>query len=591
VLGGIVVLLWALVFGTGNHKPAPQLGLDLKGGTTVTLTAVTEHGKTPNPDQLQTAKQIISQRVNGLGVAEAQVVTEGNDRIVISVPGKKGDAVKQIAQTAQLRFRQVLQAQQTALPQAPTPSTTPTPNPSGTPSPAPSSSMTPQPSASPSQGAQSKVSAKPSGSSQKRPLSAALSAASPSPSASPSAKTGSTGNTSSAGSTPSGSGGPVVSATDPYAGIPAQQLFANPKVTCKDLNSRPPGATDNVKAQVVACDQNGVKYLLDRAKVVGTDIKSANFGQDPNNLGGWQVNLSFTGSGQGSWTNLTKQAFGASPPKNQVAIVLDGKVVSAPAIQSVIPGPAQITGSFTRNQAQQLANVLKYGALPLTFQTSQALTVSPTLGTEQLKAGLLAGGIGLALVVIYSLVYYRVLGLATISSLVISGAIVYSAVVLLGRYVGFTLSLAGIAGFIVAVGITADSFVVFFERLKDEAKEGRTVRSSVPRAWVRARRTILSADTVSFLAAVVLYLFAAGDVKGFAFTLGLSTIIDVVVVFLFTHPLIAWASHFRAFDSGRITGLGHLRPRQPAPALAGAAGGGTRTRRAAGRRTSTPKEF
>ena len=211
--------------------------------------------------------------------------------------------------------------------------------------------------------------------------------------------------------------------------------------------------------------------------------------------------------------------------------------------------------------------------------------MSPTLGTDQLKAGLLAGGIGLVLVVVYSLIYYRALGLVTIASLVVSAGLTYAMLVMLGKQIGFTLTLAGIAGFIVAVGITADSFVVFFERIKDEVHEGRTARTAIPRAWVRSRRTILSADTVSFLAAATLYYFAAGDVKGFAFTLGLSTILDLVVVFLFTHPLVSLFSRSAAFGSARFTGLDHVRvrrhrhPRQ----RAGSAGAGQR-RRGRGRR-------
>src|SRR2546430_1687025 len=188
-----------------------------------------------------------------------------------------------------------------------------------------------------------------------------------------------------------------------------------------------------------------------------------------------------------------------------------------------------------------------------------------------MKYGLLAGGIGLILVVVYCLSYYRALGLVVIASLIVSGSLIFGSLVLLGRYIGFTLSLAGIAGFIVAIGITADSFVVFFERLKDEVKDGRTIRSAVPRAWLRARRTILSADAVSFLAAAVLYLLAAGPVKGFAFTLGMSTIIDLLVVFLFTHPLVALLARSSAFTSPRFSGLGNLRSDKAVEAAAAAA--------------------
>jgi preprotein translocase subunit SecD len=258
-------------------------------------------------------------------------------------------------------------------------------------------------------------------------------------------------------------------------------------------------------------------------------------------------------------------------------------VVSAPTIQGAINGQTQITGNFDQTQATQLANQLKYGALPLTFSQATAQSISTELGSTQLRDGLIAGAIGIALVFLYALIYYRLLGLVMIASLAISGLLVYGSLVLLGRQIGFTLSLAGIAGFIVAIGITADSFVVYFERIKDEIREGRTLRSAVPRAWVRARRTILSADAVSFLAAAILYLLAIGDVKGFAFTLGLSTILDLVVVFLFTHPLMTVLARFRSFGSSRFSGLGRVdRRRTAAPAagpddreLVGAAGGRT----------------
>jgi preprotein translocase subunit SecD len=234
-------------------------------------------------------------------------------------------------------------------------------------------------------------------------------------------------------------------------------------------------------------------------------------------------------------------------------------VITAPENQTTIPGDTQITGTFTQQSATGLANELKYGALPLNFIPKTNTTISATLGTDQLKAGLLAGGIGLALVVIYSLIYYRALGLVTIASLLVSGGLTYAMLVILGKQIDFTLTLAGIAGFIVAVGITADSFVVFFERIKDEVHEGRTSRVAIPRAWERARRTIISADTVSLLAAVILYYFAAGEVKGFAFTLGMSTVLDLVVVFLFTHPLISLFSRSSAFGSARFTGLNQVR--------------------------------
>ncbi len=353
--------------------------------------------------------------------------------------------------------------------------------------------------------------------------------------------------------------------------------FFVPTITCKQLDGRNPQyMTDDkfLNQQVVACDQTtpDTKYLLDAAKVQGTDIASASANYDPVNYastGGWTVNLQFKGAGQTKWSDLTKAEVG-----QQVAIVLDNQVVSAPTIQAVINGPAVISGTgITADSAHTLATQLKYGALPLGFVQQTAQIVSATLGLQQLEYGLLAGAIGLALVILYCMLYYRALGLVVIASLLVSGSIVFASLVLLGRSLGFTLSLAGIAGFIVAIGITADSFVVFFERLKDEVKEGRTVRSAVPRAWVRARRTILSADAVSFIAAVVLYALASDQVRGFAFTLGLSTIIDLVTVFLFTHPLVHVLSGTRTFTSPRVSGLGGLRNRAaPSGSPAGRAG-------------------
>jgi len=232
-------------------------------------------------------------------------------------------------------------------------------------------------------------------------------------------------------------------------------------------------------------------------------------------------------------------------------------VVSAPNINEAIPGgKTEISGRFNQKSATDLANVLKYGSLPLSFDASESETVSATLGLTSLRAGLIAGGIGLALVFVYCLFYYRALGILTILSLALSGLVVYAVLVLLGRWIGFTLDLAGIAGFIVAIGITADSFVVFFERLKDEIREGRTFRSAVPRGWIRARRTILSADAVSFLASAVLYVLAVGQVKGFAFTLGMSTVLDLIVVFLVTHPLVVLASRSRFLSHPSMSGLG-----------------------------------
>ncbi len=290
--------------------------------------------------------------------------------------------------------------------------------------------------------------------------------------------------------------------------------------------------------------------MLGPSFLEGTQIASAQAAVNSQGVGS-VVNVTFKSEGASIWGQYTTAHVG-----DAVAFTLDGKVVSAPTIQGAIFGTTEISGQFSQAQAQNLAGVLRYGSLPLSFESSEAQTVSATLGLASLDAGLIAGGIGLLLVFVYCLIYYRVLGILTILSLVLSGVIVFAVLVLLGRWIGFTLDLSGVAGFIVAIGITADSFVIFFERLKDEMRDGRTFRSAVPRGWVRARRTILSADAVSFLASAVLYLLAVGQVKGFAFTLGLSTVLDLVVVFLVTHPLVALASSSRVFGSPTLSGLG-----------------------------------
>ncbi|GAC1445020.1 MAG: protein translocase subunit SecD [Mycobacteriales bacterium] len=523
-LAAILVLLYAIVAfaGPGSKVLSPKLGLDLQGGASVILTPKT----TPKAGQLQTAVDIINRRVNGAGVAEAEVVTQGSN-IVVSVPGGNRESVASLATTAQLRFRQVLNV----LPGNPQVARQPSTQPSA-PSVTTTINPTPAPSASKkasgralSSGLLAAASAKPTPQPARKPTTA--------PSPSPSAST-STGEKDSIG----------VRTGAPYT----PQAFA--ALDCSQKANRRGGADDNPDAQIIACSEDGSeKYQLDVAKVRGNDVKGAAAQRDQT-LGQWQVIVKFTGSGQDKFTKLTEATI-----NKRVAIVLDSVVISAPTIQSRIDSDAQITGNFTQASSANLANTLKYGALPLSFTPGQTQTVSPTLGKDQLHSGLLAGGIGLIAVVIYSLLYYRMLGFVTIASLSMSGLLVYASICILGKQIGFALSLAGIAGFIVAVGITADSFVVFFERLKDEIKEGRTPRSAVDRAWVRARRTILSADTVSFLAAIILYFVSVGGVRGFAFTLGLSTLLDVLVVFLFTRPLISWLSRFTWFSNHRFTGF------------------------------------
>ena len=584
-LAGLLVILYLLVFFTGG-SPKPALGLDLQGGTTVTLTAHTESGRAPSKDDLDTAQTIIENRVNGLGVANSNVVTQGNDQIVISVPGSNGDQAKSLGTTAQLYFRATLAGplavNQTSNGSSPTPSPSPSKSPSKSPSPSSSQSQSPKSSSSPKANSAPQLHRDltgPGGSAQTAPQHGAVhgqpadfTVAAPKPKPTPT---------------------PTPSATAPAngqlpQGVPAS-LAPDLNKTCNQL-AKIAAAPSAKNRQVVVCtDDNKAKYVMDKPLIAGTQVKGASavYNSDPTSGAqvGWSVSLDLKSKGQRIWTDYTSQNNEQKNPgalANQVGFVLDGRLLGPPpAIQGTIPGATSISGNYDATSAKTLANNFKYGALPLNFTTSNAQTVSATLGSTQLKAGLLAGGIGLILVVVYSLLYYRLLGLVTIASLVISGLLVYASVVLLGRQLGFTLTLAGIAGFIVAVGITADSFVVFFERLKEEVIGGRTMRSGVPRAWLRARRTILSADAVSFLAAAILYYLAAGDVKGFAFTLGLSTILDLVVVFLFTHPIVSMLSRSKVFSSPRFSGLGSLRQRS---ATAGEAPDTSAAERAAARR-------
>jgi preprotein translocase subunit SecD len=558
----IIMALYALVFFTGDKKAHPKLGLDLQGGTSMTLSAKTlAGGKAPDKDRLERARQIIANRVDTSGVAEPEVVTEGNNNIVVNVAGKTtADQMRKLVAPAELRFRKVL---------ASTPDTSGAqPSPSASASGTPSASASPGAAAasgSPSAPASGSASPTPSGSAAAAPVSQSIEKQR----AAVIAKLGQAYQAAQTIQSPDQVDPSLLPLLKPFstlssdevAVLPADIQYNVPTISCKQLTGRQPGSISDPKQPVVACGTaNGapVKYKLDIAKVLGTDVKDASFTNDPTN--GWVVNLAF--KNQDRWTNLTKEVFGngsADKSAREVAIVLDNQVVSAPSIDAVIQGDAIIYGQFSRDDVVTLSQQLKYGSLPLTFAIQSFENVTPTLGTQQMVMGLIAGGIGLVLVILYCLFYYRGLGLVVIASLLVSGITVYGALVLLGRTTGYTLSLAGIAGFIVAIGITADSFVVFFERLKDEVKDGRTVRSAVPRAWVRARRTILSADTVSFLAAAVLYFLAIGAVKGFAFTLGLSTLIDVLVVFLFTHPLVATLSRSSAFTSPRFSGLGNLR--------------------------------
>ena len=459
-----LVALLALAF--LQSATAVRLGLDLRGGTSVTLQpriAPGESGKVTN-EAIDQAVSIIRQRVNSLGVAESEVAAQGsgtNRQIVISVPGDTGRRVVElVGQTAELRFRQVL-----------------------------------------------------------------------------------------ASATGTGVADP---AATPAAGVSAEVNAKFAALDCTKLANLQGTGTDAPTETIAVCDRAGTtKYILAPAEVLGRQISKASAGIDTQGGSAWYVSLTFNGEGTTAFGALTTRVTTLAEPLNQVAIVLDGLVVSAPRINEPIPsGNAQITGSFTQLEAQDLANVLKYGALPLAFDRGEVQQISPTLGADQLNAGLIAGGLGMLLVFLYSLLYYRGLGLVTVGSLLVAGSFVYVLFLLLGKWIGFTLTLAGIAGAIVAIGVTADSFIVYFERVRDELREGRSLRTAVETGWIRARHTILVADFVSIIAAVLLYFFAVGGVRGFAFTLGLTTLVDLLVVFTFTKPLVTILARLNFFSSG-----------------------------------------
>jgi preprotein translocase subunit SecD len=589
------------------------LGLDLSSGTTVTLKAVPEKGhSTPSSGAMNQAISIMNNRVNGAGFNNAQVQQQGSQNITVSVPGQGAQKVVGIVgKTAQLRFRQVLLCSgvsTTCEPQALVSGAAAAP--SGSPSPSPSTSVSPSASAS------AKASSSPSasgGTGQAAGATRLGAAGAASPAASPSASASSSA-TPPASPSPSPSAaasGPSVAGDSSKVSKPVLALFN--KVNCADPKwqqkayGNNSAAWDDTATQIVSCDSTGVKYVLATAPVTGQELTTASAALD-NQTSQWIVQFSLNGKGGRAFANLTTQMFttyggGGTPTSvlDQFAIVLDGSVVSAPDIQQPITGgQGQISGPstnpFTQAQSTKLANVLKYGALPLTFHTQDVSSVSPELGSAQLHAGLVAAFIGLLLVVIYSFMYYRGLGLVSVFSLVSAALLSYLSVVLLSKYEGFTLTLDGVAGLIVAIGITADSFVVYFERLRDEVREGRSLRAAVERGWTRARRTILVSDTVSFLAAALLYIIALGDVKGFAFTLGLTTLVDVVVVFLFTKPMVTLLARTKFYGQGhKLSGLDPARlgarspwrgSRRPAPSRP-AAGGAASTASATPPRTTT----
>jgi len=515
----------------------PKLGLDLEGGTEMTLEPVlADASQQVNQGQLDKARDIISQRVDSYGVAEAEVTTQGGRNIVVSIPGTPDAAtLDAIKKPSQLRFRAVLTAD-AGSPQATGTATATGTETTGTGTPS-STATTPPPAFTPDTPATGAAT------SANRAVPQAL-MADPTPAPTSTAPTDST-------ATPSPT---PTDASDP-AWVTPEILDEFTKLDCSKQGAVNAVVDDPAKPLVTCSDDQKSKYILGPVEVDGTDIADASAGYQVSQNGQptsvVEVQLKFTSDGAKKFGDVTTRLIGLQGVRNQFAIVLDKQVISAPTTQAAITnGQASITGNFTIESARALANQLKFGALPMSFALQTQDDISPTLGSEQLKLGLLAGLIGMLLVIVYSLLQYRLLGLVTVASLVIAALLTYGVLTFLGWSYNFRLTMAGVTGVIVAIGVTADSFIVYFERIRDEVREGRPLVAAVEAGWARARRTILAADAVNFLAAAVLYFLAAGNVRGFAFTLGVTTLIDLAVVFLFTHPVVAMLAHTKFFGGG-----------------------------------------
>jgi preprotein translocase subunit SecD len=516
-----LIVLFAVIAGlftimAVNNVWAPKLGLDLSGGTTITLTAANTSGSgTVDPTSLELARSIIQQRVDAQGVGETEVTTSGGNQIIVTAPNvQQDDLVKLVGQTAELTFRQVYKAEQVS---------------TGT---SDSGTVT-DPSASPTS----------SSTANRRPLPQL-----PTPVPSP---------------RPTAAADPAPS----LATLMKWQPSARDTAEFDAYQCGEPSPTPDVADQpLITCDKDGTtKYLLGPALIKGERVASASAGM-PDKSVTWEVQLKFDSEGGSQFFTVTKQLYDnytkdPTTVTNRFGIVLDGVVISAPSVGQEAGGPiaggtASITGDFTQKSATELANVLSYGALPLSFEVSSVDSVSAKLGADQLQAGIIAGLIGLLLVVAYSVLYYRGLALVVTMSLAVAGSLTWAMMVLLGQAIGFALNLAGIAGAIVAIGVTADSFIIYFERIRDEVRDGRSLRTAIETGWVRSRKTILAADSVSLLSAVVLYVLAIGAVRGFAFTLGLTTLIDLVVVFFFTKPLMTLLGRTKFYGQGmRFSGF------------------------------------
>ncbi len=599
VFGGIGA---ARLWGDPPAPLAPQLGLDLAGGRQIVIEPVVEGGSSVSTEQVTQAIDIIRRRIDGGGVGEAEVSRLGDQNISVAIPGNpSATQLEALSRSSQLAFRPVLVAEPTGpQPEAPGPPpflplpddarreqldqlqqpdpATPTTDPS-----APAvDPATPSDSEDPATDDPATDNPATDDAEQTNGAPASLSLPGRGMSAAVPAQDGD-GITDDAGSTtappaPDDPADPLPPEEDPssLAQVTPELQAQFDELDCtadaqdsdaKDTDGQDAQGQDQVAQQVAsapedepiaACASDGFeKFILGPVELTGAKVSDATSGLESNQAGQttgrYEIRLDFDGDGAKAFANTTSRlmSFGQNATQNRFAILLDGSVITAPGVNAVISnGSASITGSFTADSAEQLANQLKFGALPISFSVLTSEQVSPTLGGEQLRLGIIAGVIGLLLVFAYSLAQYRALGLVTIGSLGVAALLVYGTVTFLGWSSNFRLTMAGVTGLIVAIGITADSFIVYFERVRDEVRAGRPLRYAVDTGWARARRTILISDAVNLIAAGVLYWLSESSVKAFAFALGLTTLIDLLVVFMFTHPVVSILANTKFFGQG-----------------------------------------
>lgn len=606
----IIIGFGALVVGTMRHKASltPGLALDLEGGTQIILTPTTSDGSAISDNDVEQAIEVIRQRVDASGVSEAQISRQGGQNIVVSLPGKPSQATLELVRTsAVMYFRPVIRILPGSAQQAAKNIASQNPSAAATPTPAdqPTAQAQPDPNAGQEATQPAEDSADTEGGSSEGGQATGQEGQDGAAAQEPAATSQPTAQSTEQPKTPEEIAKRLadvnqdgVISSDPLPAtsqdnssdswITEQLLYDGYMTDCSDPKNLT-GQTQDPKVAVISCSkdagsqQHGA-YILGPADITGTELKSANSGLETDSRGQttnkWIVSLAFNPDGTKKFSELSKRllayrdqatAAGAqgaqgaqnqdSQAKAQFAIVLDGLTIMASGFNSDVHSPitdgrVQITGGFNQNQANTLANQLSFGSLPLSFTVQSEQQISATLGTEQLRNGLIAGLIGFGLIILYLAWQYRGLAVVAVASLVVAAAGTYLVIAALSASMGYRLSLAGVAGLIISIGITVDSFIIYFERVRDEVRQGRTLKTAIDEGWKHARRTILVSDAVNLVAAVVLYFLAVGGVQGFAFTLGVTTCVDLAIIILFTHPFMEWIVRFRFFGEGhRLSGL------------------------------------